>query len=35
MLVEFMVGQLPWRKVKDKVRTSAGLSEDKLAFISG
>ena len=20
MLVEFMVGQLPWRKIKDKVR---------------
>jgi len=22
MLVEFMVGQLPWRKIKDKVRDS-------------
>lgn len=21
MLVEFLVGQLPWRKIKDKVRT--------------
>ena len=25
MLVEFMVGQLPWRKVKDKVGASAGV----------
>lgn len=22
MLVEFLVGQLPWRKIKDKVRTT-------------
>ena len=27
MLVEFMVGQLPWRKVKDKVGASVGLSQ--------
>lgn len=28
MLVEFMVGQLPWRKIKDKVRVSVLVSID-------
>lgn len=27
MLVEFAVGQLPWRKIKDKVRNLASILE--------
>lgn len=30
MLVEFTVGQLPWRKIKDKVRTRVHQSEGKI-----
>uniref|UniRef100_A0A671PZ03 Tau tubulin kinase 2b n=1 Tax=Sinocyclocheilus anshuiensis TaxID=1608454 RepID=A0A671PZ03_9TELE len=34
MLVEFMVGQLPWRKIKDKVSSSCHQYRNSLVFFS-
>lgn len=29
MLVEFLVGQLPWRKIKDKVRSHSSADTER------